>query len=286
MLQVKDLIGTMKIDAHQHFWQYTPEEYGWIGPQMALLQQDHLPGDLAPLLQTTGLDGTVAVQARQSLEETAWLLALSDQHPIIKGVVGWVDLCSPDIQAQLERFCVHPRFRGVRHVVQDEIDDRFMLRSDFGQGIATLRDYGLTYDILIYPRHLAVARELVAQFPDQPFVLDHLAKPPIRDGLISPWDQEIRHLAALPNVTCKISGMVTEANPDRWQPADLWPYMDTVFEAFGAQRIMFGSDWPVCKVAATYPQVVEIVSDYVDKLSEDEQAAVWGDTAAQFYGLG
>ena len=286
MLQAKGFFGTMKIDAHQHFWQYTPEEYGWIGPQMALLQQDHLPGDLAPLLQTTGVAGTVAVQARQSLEETAWLLALSDQHPIIKGVVGWVDLCSPDIQAQLERFCAHPRFRGVRHVVQDEIDDRFMLRSDFGQGIAALRDYGLTYDILIYPRHLAAARELVAQFPDQPFVLDHLAKPPIKNGLISPWAQEIRHLAALPNVTCKISGMVTEASLDRWQPADLWPYMDTVFEAFGAQRIMFGSDWPVCRVAATYPQVVEIVSDYVDKLSEDEQAAVWGGTAAQFYGLG
>jgi L-fuconolactonase len=276
----------MKIDGHQHFWHYSPEEYGWIGPQMASLQQDHLPSDLVPLLETTGLDGTVAVQARQSLEETAWLLALSDRYSIIKGVVGWVDLCSPDAQAQLERFCAHPRFRGVRHVVQDEIDDRFMLRADFGRGIATLRNYGLAYDILIYPRHLAVAHEMVVQFPDQPFVLDHLAKPPIKDGQLSAWAQDIRRLADLPNVTCKVSGMVTEANWERWQPADLWPYLDLIFEAFGAQRIMFGSDWPVCKVAATYPQVVEIVSDYVDGLSEAEQAAVWGGTATDFYGLG
>jgi L-fuconolactonase len=276
----------MKIDAHQHFWHYSPEEYGWIGPQMAILRQDHLPPDLVPLLETTGLDGTVAIQARQSLEETAWLLALSDRYPIIKGVVGWVDLCSPDVQPQLERFCAHPRFRGVRHVVQDEIDDRFMLRADFGRGIATLRNYGLTYDILIYPRHLAMAHEMVVQFPDQPFVLDHLAKPPIKDGQLSAWAQEIRRLASLPNVTCKVSGMVTEANWERWQTADLWPYLDLVFEAFGAQRIMFGSDWPVCKVAATYPQVVEIVSDYVDELSEAEQAAVWGEIATDFYGLG
>jgi L-fuconolactonase len=252
---------------------------------MAILRQDHLPSDLAPLLETTSLDGTVAVQARQSLEETAWLLALSDRYSIIKGVVGWVDLCSPDAQAQLERFCAHPRFRGVRHVVQDEIDDRFMLRADFGRGIATLRDYGLAYDILIYPRHLAVAHEMVVQFPDQPFVLDHLAKPPIKDGQLSAWAQGIRHLADLPNVTCKVSGMVTEASWERWQPADLWPYLDLVFEAFGAQRIMFGSDWPVCKVAATYRQVVEIVADYVNHLSEAEQAAVWCGTATDFYGL-
>jgi L-fuconolactonase len=276
----------MKIDAHQHFWQYMPEEYGWIGPQMAILQKDHLPGDLAPLLETTGLDGTVAVQARQSLEETAWLLALSDRYPVIKGVVGWVDLCSAEVPAQLERFCTHPKFLGVRHVVQDEIDDRFMLCADFVRGIAALNGYGLTYDILIFPRHLAVAHELVRQFPDQSFVLDHLAKPLIKEGLISPWAKDIRRLAALPNVTCKLSGMVTEADWDCWQPADMWPYMDTVFEAFGAQRIMFGSDWPVCRVAATYSQVVEIISDYVDNLSEDEQAAVWGGTAAGFYGLG
>jgi L-fuconolactonase len=276
----------MKIDAHQHFWQYSPEEYGWIGPEMAVLRNDQLPENLAPLLESTGLDGSVAVQARQSLEETEWLLALSDRYPTIRGVVGWVDLSSPDLQMQLERFSTHPKFRGVRHVVQDEPDDRFMLRTDFVQGIAALQAFGLTYDLLIFPQHLPVACQVVEQLPDQPFVLDHIAKPLIRDGVVEPWAEEIRHLAAFPNVFCKVSGMVTEADWQHWQITDFLPYLDIVFEAFGPERIMFGSDWPVCMVAATYPQVVEIVLDYVDKFSQDEQAAIWGETARGFYGLG
>jgi L-fuconolactonase len=275
----------VKIDAHQHFWRYTPEEYGWIGPDMGILKKDHLPADLAPLLETSGIGGTVAVQARQTLAETEWLLELADKHPLIKGVVGWVDLRSPELRGQLERFCSHPKFRGVRHVVQDEPDDRFMLREDFIRGLGMLAGFDLTYDILIFPRHLAVACELVEKFPEQRFVLDHIAKPFIKDGKVAPWDEGIRRLAEFPNVFCKVSGMVTEADWHRWRPADFRPYLDVVFEAFGPRRIMFGSDWPVCTLAGTYADVVKIVSDYVQHLSAEEQADVWGETAIRFYGL-
>jgi L-fuconolactonase len=275
----------MRIDAHQHFWHYSVEEYGWIGPDMAVLKQDRLPQDLAPLLKGANLDGTVAVQARQSLEETQWLMELADQYKFIKGVVGWVDLCSPDLRRQLDRFGAHPKLCGVRHVVQDEPDDQFMLRDDFQRGLAALAAFDLTYDILIFPQHLHVASEVVARFPDQPFVLDHIAKPLIKDGVIEPWAAGIRRLAAFPNVACKVSGMVTEADWHGWQPADLQPYLDVVFEAFGLQRIMFGSDWPVCTVAGTYGEVAGLVAAYAQKLSGDEQAAIWGETAREFYRL-
>lgn len=275
----------MKIDAHQHFWRYSPQEYGWIGPDMAVLQQDRLPADLAPLLEASGIEGTVAVQARQTLKETWWLLALADQYEFIKGVVGWVDLRSPDLYDQLACFGAHPKFRGVRHVVQDEADDRFMLRDDFLRGIGRLAEFGLTYDILIFPRHLPVACELVARFPEQPFVLDHIAKPFIRDGVLEPWATDLRRLAAFPNVWCKVSGLITEADWHGWRRADFRPYLDVVLEAFGPGRLMFGSDWPVCTLAGSYAQVVGLVSDYVEQLSPDEQAAVWGATAIQFYTL-
>lgn len=274
-----------KIDAHQHFWEYNPQDYGWIGPEMAILRKDHLPDDLAPLLKPVGIGGTVAVQARQILQETEWLLELADRHPLIWGVVGWVDLCGPELQPQLERFSANRKFCGVRHVVQDEPDDEFMLREDFLQGLGALQAFGLTYDILVFPRHLPIARQLVSRFPDQPFVLDHIAKPSIKDRQMEPWASDIRALAAFPNITCKVSGMVTEANWHRWQPADLVPYLDIVFEAFGPARIMFGSDWPVCTVAGAYAEVVGIVQDYVNALSAEEQAAVWGKTAKGFYGL-
>jgi L-fuconolactonase len=276
----------VRIDAHQHFWQYSPEEYGWIGPDMAVLKQDYLPGDLLPLLEATNLDGTVAVQARQTLKETRWLLDLTDQHPFIKGVVGWVDLCSSGLQAQLDRYCAFPKFRGVRHIVQDEPDNQFILRPDFLRGLASLTEFGLTYDLLLFPRHLPVACQVVARFPDQPFVLDHIAKPPIKDGVSEPWASDIRRLAAFPNVCCKVSGMVTEADWLRWRPANLRPYLDVVFTAFGPQRLMFGSDWPVCTVAAPYGKVADLISDYMQQLSADERTAVWGETARRFYGLG
>jgi L-fuconolactonase len=275
----------MKLDAHQHFWHYTPQEYGWIGSDMAVLQQDRLPGDLAPLLQSAGIGGTVALQARQTLAESRWLLELANRHPFIKGVVGWVDLCSPELSGQLEQLSAHSKFRGVRHVIQDEPDDRFMLRPDFLHGIGLLAGLGLTYDILILARHLPVACELVARFPDQPFVLDHIAKPLIKDGVLEPWATGIRRLATFPNVVCKVSGMVTEAHWQDWLPADFRPYLDVVLKAFGPGRIMFGSDWPVCTLASSYADVVRLVSDYVEQLSADEQAAIWGGTAAQFYGL-
>ncbi|RME83824.1 MAG: amidohydrolase [Caldilineae bacterium] len=275
----------MKIDAHQHFWKYSPHEYGWIDPTWTQLKQDRLPEHLAPLLYEARLDGTVAVQARQTLQETAWLLQLADEYAFIKGVVGWVDLCSPDVDAQLRRFAGHPKFKGVRHVVQDEPDDDFMLRSDFQRGLSLLAEYGLTYDILIFPRHLPVAVQLVERFPEQPFVLDHLAKPFIRDGLLEPWAGYIRQLARHPNVYCKVSGMVTEADWHGWQPQDFGPYLDVVFDAFGCDRLMFGSDWPVCTLAATYGQVRDVVADYASSLSAQEQAALWGETALRFYGL-
>jgi L-fuconolactonase len=275
----------MKIDGHQHFWRYTPEEYGWIGPEMAILQKDHLPADLAALIAPLGIGGTVAVQARQSLEETQWLLDLAEVHPLIKGVVGWVDLRSPRVREQLARFCDSAYFRGVRHVVQDEPDDQFMLRPDFLAGLSALADHGLTYDILVFPQHLPVACQVVGRFPDQPFVLDHIAKPFIKDGRLEPWATDLRRLARYPNVNCKLSGMVTEADWQHWQPADLRPYLDVVFEAFGSERIMFGSDWPVCTVAGSYAQVIGLVEDYVDNISAVEQAAIWGGTAARFYGF-
>jgi len=275
----------MKIDAHQHFWRYNAQEYGWMGPGMEALKKDHLPDDLLPLLKAVGIDGTVAIQARQIPEETRWLLELADRYPFIKGVVGWGDLRSPQLREQLERFASHPKLCGVRHVVQDEPDSQFMLREDFIRGLGMLAEFDLTYDILIFPRHLPVACELVARFPDQRFVLDHIAKPLIRDRKVTPWDADIRRLAAYPNVFCKVSGMVTETDWHQWRPADFRPYLDIVFAAFGSKRIMFGSDWPVCTLAGAYADVVEIVSDYVQQLSEEEQADVWGETARRFYRL-
>jgi L-fuconolactonase len=275
----------MKIDAHQHFWRYTTADYGWIGDDMRVLQKDHLPPDLAPLAHSAGVEGTVAVQARQSLIETEWLLDLAGRYPLIRGVVGWVDLCSPAARDQLERFATNPKFVGVRHVVQEEPDDRFMLRDDFRRGIALLGEMGLTYDILIFPRHLPAACELAAQFPGQRFVLNHIAKPLIKAGRIAPWDHGIRRLAALPNVFCKVSGMVTEADWQAWRASDFKPYLDIVFEAFGPARLMFGSDWPVCTVAGSYERVHRLLADYTQQFSPAEQALIWGDTARTFYGL-
>jgi L-fuconolactonase len=275
----------MKIDAHQHFWQYTPKEYGWISAEMAVLQKDHLPADLLPLTRAAGIDGTVAVQARQTLAETGWLLKLADENPLIKGVVGWVDLRSPDVYEQLEKFADHPKFRGVRHVVQDEPEDQFMLQDSFVRGIKALGQFNLTYDLLVMPRQLPAACELVEQFPSQPFVLDHIAKPFIKDGTLTPWAEDIRRLAVYPNVFCKVSGMVTEADWQSWQAKDFHPYLDVVFEAFGPNRIMFGSDWPVCTLAASYEQVGSIVADFTLQLSKVEQARVWGQTAQESYGV-
>ena len=272
----------MKLDAHQHFWSYDAAQYPWIPPGSAL-HRHWLPDDLAPLLAAAGLEGCIAVQARQSVEESRWLLGLAERHPIIKGVVGWVDLRSAKVGEVLGELARHPRFVGVRHVVQDEPDDDFMLGADFLRGIGELRAHRLAYDILIFPRQLPAAIALARRFPEQPFVLDHIAKPAIKSGALSPWREQIRELAQSPNVLCKISGMVTEANAQAWQPADFRPYLDVVWEAFGEDRLMYGSDWPVCRLAAEYAQVFALVRDYLAQFPAPVQAKVLGGSAARFY---
>ena len=275
----------MRIDAHQHFWRYDPVEHNWMNEEMEVLKHDYLPGDLLPLLDEGEIDGTVAVQARQILAENDFLLALAKESPRIKGVVGWVDLRSPDLIDQLDRYVGHSKFVGVRHVVHDEPDDDFMLRPDFMQGIKTVGGYDLTYDLLLFPKHVARAIKLVQHFPDQPFVLDHIAKPFIRDDVLEPWETEIRELARHENVCCKVSGMVTEARWKQWQPEDYRPYLDVIFDSFGPQRLMWGSDWPVCTLSGRYAQVQGIVEDYIGQLPATTRAAVMGANAVKFYGL-
>jgi L-fuconolactonase len=275
----------MRLDAHQHFWQYEAAEFGWITDEMAVLRRDFLPGDLAPLLAASELDGSIAVQARQCVEETRWLLQLAEQNSWIRGVVGWVDLCAEDVRGELEQWARHAKLVGVRHVVQAEPDRGFMLRPEFQRGIAALAEFDLTYDLLIYPKHLGAATELARAFPGQRFVLDHVAKPVIRAGLLEPWARDMRTLAGCANVTCKLSGMVTEARIHGWTQADFTPYLDVALEAFGPERLMIGSDWPVCTVSADYAATLGIVLGYIERLSEGERAAVLGGTCARAYGL-
>lgn len=274
----------MKLDSHQHFWRYNNLDYGWMAPAtMDALKTDYLPADLAPLLAAHGLDGTVAVQARQSLAETTWLLALAEETAFIRGVVGWVDLCTAEIEAQLESFARFPKFRGVRHVVHDEPDDKFMLRPEFLRGIGHLRRFGLTYDLLIYPRHLPIALEVVRRFPDQRFVIDHIAKPGIREQKRDPWAAHIREIATCPNVSCKVSGMVTETHWKGWQPDDFRPYLDVIFACFGNDRLLFGSDWPVCLLSGSYGEVFDLVDSYARQHAPDGYDRIMGDNAANFY---
>lgn len=276
----------MRVDAHQHFWKYDPAEYPWIGEGMQRLACDYLPADLAPLLQAEGLSGSVAVQARQTLEETRWLLSLADEHPAMLGVVGWVDLRSPEVGEQLRELATHPRFVGVRHVVQDEPDPRFLLGDAFVAGLRQLHGFGLAYDLLLFPQQLPTAVELAGMMPEQRFVLDHLAKPRIAaDGPLDPWRTDLRALARHPNVSCKLSGLVTEADWRGWKPEDFTPYLEVALEAFGPQRLMYGSDWPVCLLAAEYAEVFGIVDDFIGRLTEAERAAILGGNATRFYRL-
>ena len=274
-----------KIDAHQHFWQYNPAEHVWMTDEMASIRRDFLPQDLKPLLDGAGFDGCVAVQARQSLDETRWLLQLAGQYEFIRGVVGWVDLRSPNLEAQLGEFSGQEKLVGVRHVVQDEPDDAFMIRDDFRRGIARLASFNLTYDVLIYPRQLPAAIRMVEEFADQRFVLDHIAKPLIGEGKMEPWATGIRTLAENPNLYCKLSGMVTETRWRQWQAADFRPYLDVVFEAFGPDRLMIGSDWPVCTLSASYESAVGLVFEYIRQLPASQQAAILGGNCARFYNL-
>ena len=275
----------MHIDAHQHFWLYDSREYDWIDDSVAPLRRDFLPDGLKPELDEAGFQGCVAVQARQTIEETRWLLELAASSPFIRGVVGWVDLQSPEIRSQLRTFAGDPKLVGVRHVVQGESDDRFLLRPEFLRGISILEEFDLAYDILIYTRHLPVAAEFVQRFPRQRFVLDHLAKPPIKSGSLHPWAEGIRELAAFPNVSCKLSGLVTEADWHHWKADDMAPYLDVAFETFGPQRLMIGSDWPVCTVAGSYGRAMSVVKDYLGRHPVRVQEAVLGGNAQRFWNL-
>ncbi len=272
----------MRLDAHQHFWSYDALQYPWI-PVGSPLHRTWLPPDLVALQKPLGFEGSIAVQARQVIEESDWLLALAAQHDVIKGVVGWVDLRSPAVEKDLARLAANPKFVGVRHVVQDEVDDQFMLAPAFLRGLSLLKQYNLTYDFLIFPHQLEAAIEVAQRLPEQAFVLDHIAKPPIKTGEIEPWKKKLQRLAALPNVSCKVSGMLTEANHQRWQPEDFKPYLDVVFGAFTPQRLMYGSDWPVCLLAGQYEQAYRLVADYAQHLSPTEQAGLWATNAARFY---
>jgi L-fuconolactonase len=274
----------MHIDAHQHFWIYEPQEYAWLDETMATLRRDFLPAELRPLLDKDGFQGSVLVQVRQSLEETRWMLELAARHQFILGVVGWVDLRSPRLRVDLEALAGAPKLVGIRHIVQAEADD-FLLRPDFLHGVSLLEEFDLAYDLLIYPRHLPVAAEFVRRFPRQRFVLDHLAKPPVKSAAVDEWARGIRELASFPNLYAKVSGLVTEADWQAWKPDDFRPYLDVAFESFGASRLMMGSDWPVCRVAASYERTVNLVKEYLGKYLPEEREAVLGGNAAKFWRL-
>ena len=272
------------IDAHQHFWRYDRTRDTWITEEMQAIRRDFLPNDLENVLAAHGINGCIAVQADQSDAETRGLLEWAGRHAFIKGVVGWVDLRSPTLEATLDSLATNARLVGVRHVAQAEADD-FLTREEVIAGIGCLRRIGLAYDILIHARQLPAALTLTKRLPDQVFVLDHLAKPLIKDGVLEPWAAHVRELARRPNVFCKISGLVTEADWIRWRPEHLRPYLDVAFEAFGPDRLMYGSDWPVCLLAAPYDRVLRVVTDYATALSASERRALFGGTAIRVYGL-
>ncbi|MFM8436314.1 MAG: amidohydrolase family protein [Planctomycetia bacterium] len=275
----------MRIDAHQHFWSYSAAEYPWIGAGMERLARDYSPADLAAVAEPLGVAGSVAVQARQSLEESRWLLHLADEHPFIRGVVGWVDLRNERVAEEIALLAQHEKFVGVRHVVQDEPDPRFLLGESFVRGLRHLHPFGLAYDLLIYPPQLPAAVELAGLLPEQTFILDHLAKPRIKAGEIAEWRRDIEALARHPNVACKLSGLVTEAAWRQWKRADFTPYLDVALDAFGPGRLMFGSDWPVCLLSGEYADVVGIIDDFIASLAPAEQTLIRGDTARRVYRL-
>src|SRR5260370_31929339 len=272
----------MMIDAHHHLWKYSAAEYGWISPEMRMIKRDFLPQHLEDLMHYFGMEGTVAVQARQTLEETDWLLGLAAEHPLIRGVVGWVPLTDgAGVKKDLDKFAGNKRLRGVRHVIQDEADPRYILRKDFNEGVRELRAYGLRYDILIFERHLPAAIEFVDRHPNQTFILDHVAKPRIKDKILAPWDRNMRELAKRQNVYCKLSGMITEADPKHWTPEGLQPYIDVVLAAFGPRRIMYGSDWPVMLLAGGYVPWYATWPNAIHKLSKPKRARIMGRTTAE-----
>jgi len=275
----------LKIDSHQHFWKFDPVRDSWIGESMSAIQRDFMPEDLKPILDKHGIDGCVSVQADQSEAETEFLLSLAGQHDFIKGVVGWIDLRAADIGKQVERYIGIKKLKGFRHVLQGEADRALMLSPNFMNGIKMLKRHDFTYDILIFPDQLGYTFQFVKTFDGHKLVIDHIAKPDIKNKNIDKWQKGIRNIAQYPNVYCKVSGMVTEADWHNWVLLDFKPYLDIIFEAFGPKRVMFGSDWPVCNVAGGYQQMLSIVKNYTSELSAGEQAGFWGQNAAEFYNL-
>jgi len=272
------------IDAHQHFWQYDPINYSWINDEMQVIRKDFLPADLHTLYQSIGVTGCVAVQAEQTMQETERLIAYAQQYDFIKGVVGWIDICDTNIVNALQQWKHHRQLKGFRHVLQGEAPE-FMLQDAFINGLHTIHQEGYTYDILVFPHHLDAVLQLLDRCPGHRFVIDHVAKPLIRQQEINEWAAKMKAIAAHPNVYCKISGMITEAHWDTWQPAHLHPYLDVVVAAFGTQRIMFGSDWPVCLVAGSYRQWLKVVQNYFSGYSFEEQERFFAGNAITFYQL-
>lgn len=274
-----------RTDSHQHFWQYAPETHPWISEDLEILRRDFMPPDLKPELEQHRIDGCVAVQANQSEQETQFLLDLADRYDFIRGVVGWVDLSDERVEERLAYYDRFPKLVGLRHIVQDEPDPNFLLRPEFLRGVRQLPAHNLAYDILIYEHQLPTAVQFAAELPEVRLVLDHIAKPKITRPERTTWQTNIRSLAAHAHVYCKLSGMVTEADWADWQPEDIVPYLDTVIEAFGLDRLMFGSDWPVCLLAAPYHEVIGLMDRYFGSFSAEEQAKVYGKNAIDFYQL-
>lgn len=275
----------MIIDSHHHFWNYSVEEYGWIDDSMSAIARSFTPSDLKAEIDAVGIDGVVSVQARQTVEETEWLLQLAEANNFIKGVVGWVPLAEENVGDTLASFTGRKKLKAVRHVVQDEPDNRFIMGDDFNRGVAQLADLGLVYDILIFERQLPASIEFVDRHPNQSFVLDHIAKPKIADAEIEPWKDNFFELAKRENVVCKLSGMVTEDDWKNWSLASLRPYLDAALEAFGPDRLMFGSDWPPCLLACGYADWYQLIRDWAAPLSDTEKANLLGNVAIRAYHL-
>ena len=275
------------IDAHHHLWDLArPFDYRWLdAPALSAIRRDFLPEDLVPHLRQTGVDRTIVVQTQHDLRENLWALALADQHEFIAGVVGWVDLKGPECESQVLLMKECPKFVGVRHVTQDEPDDDFIVRDDVLRGLGVLEKHGVPFDLLFYVKHLKHAVTLAERFPSLPMVIDHLAKPRIKDQAFDDWEPAFRAAGRYPNVFCKLSGMATEASWDHWTADDLTPYVRIAFDVFGPERLMFGSDWPVCELAGTYEEVYEALHCALGAISASERAMIFGETAARFYGL-
>ncbi len=273
------------IDTHHHFWKYSAAEYGWINDEMKTIRRDFLPADLKKTLDDAGVSGAVSVQARTTVEESDWLLSMAEKHDFLRGVVGWVPLTESDVEKHLERLAQHKKFKGVRHVIQGEPDDNYILRPDFNAGVKKLLKYKLRYDILIFERHLKPSIRFVDQHPNQMFILDHVAKPKIKERILSPWREDMIALGKRPNVYCKLSGMITEADWKKWSSADLAPYLDTALQAFGPKRLLFGSDWPVMLVAGQYKPWVELIKQTIKRYSTAEQEQILAKNAIEAYGL-